>query len=495
MKIEMKRQFFAKDISLRHPMHVANFTDIEYADVANTVYYLIGNNVKDISDTARKEIAIKIALYLEDIVSDSGLWVWFVNKHKSLYGKELPFYDVGEDYYLGEPNLQDIQYLLWSGVMENRSASIINPETPALVNASLIVFEYVDSMFEQVPINEKLVETLYNADIYENFLLQRDMLKWVYLDCYLTRGRFSDKYLEQQEEVFSSIMDGIDDSQAYYAAESTACYEFKTGPLALYPKEYLAGILRNRGMNSFGEKVENQEYNSVNIYKLESWNADNVVLLSTSGSHLSVRTSSFNVGIEKTLATESYCVGTFVRYDKEWYANGLNSWGNLGKPFDELSKKTDVPMIPEKEFKALLKKTEGKRLFFARDIAEIKKIYNSFGIEFDPDMEIDTKRFEYAVIFIHSNTNGICAVGNAARIVKSPDNPYYDHKLSVKEALSPIVNEKSFPGELVHFLIDNGLLPDAALNSIHGPRRGNALVQENMDFMARFFRQDSYSDN
>lgn len=73
MKIEMKRQLFAKDISLRHPMHVANFTDIEYADVANTVYYLIGNNVKDISDTARKEIALKVALYLEDIVSDSGL--------------------------------------------------------------------------------------------------------------------------------------------------------------------------------------------------------------------------------------------------------------------------------------------------------------------------------------------------------------------------------------------------------------------------------------
>ena len=86
-------------------------------------------------------------------------------------------------------------------------------------------------------------------------------------------------------------------------------------------------------------------------------------------------------------------------------------------------------------------------------------------------------------------------MSNAAKIVKSPDNPYYDHKLSVKEALSPIVNENSFPGELVHFLIENGLLPDAALNSVHGPRRGNALVQENMDFMARFFRQDSYSDN
>lgn len=476
-------------------MHVSNFTDMEYADIANAVYHLVGNNVQDISDGVRKEISIKVALYLEDIVSDAGIWAWFVNKHKSLYGKELPFYDVGENYYLGEPNLQDIQYLLWSGVMENRSTSIINPETPALVNASLIIFEYVDSMFEQVPINEKLVDTIYNPSLYEKFLFQRDMLKWIYLDCFLTKGIHSDKYLKQQEETYTSLMKGIDNSQAYYAAESTACYEFKTGPLALYPKEYLAGFLRDRGMDDFGEKVESQEYKPINVYKKESWDTSNVAFLTTSGDHLPVLTSSFNEGIERTLATESYCIGSFVRYDGKWYANGLNSWGNLARAFDELSKDSDKAMIPEREFNALLKKTGGKRLFFARDITEIKKIYDSFGIRFEIDSEFDAKSLEYSVIFIHSNMKGICTVENAAKIIKSPDNPYYDHKLSVTEALTPIVSEKAFPGELVHFLIANGLLPDAALNSVHGPRRGKALVQENMDFMARFFRQNSYCEN
>lgn len=50
----------------------------------------------------------------------------------------------------------------------------------------------------------------------------------------------------------------------------------------------------------------------------------------------------------------------------------------------------------------------------------------------------------------------------------------------------------AFPSELVHYLTEKDYLPDAAIKSVYGISRGRQLVQENKDFIARFFRQNSY---
>ncbi|MBL7111164.1 MAG: DUF3843 family protein [Bacteroidales bacterium] len=72
-----------------------------------------------------------IACYLEDIVSETGIWQAFTRQHRGLYGKDLPFYHT-VDYYHDEINLEDIYFLLWhffSTVLYDEM--IISPLNPA----------------------------------------------------------------------------------------------------------------------------------------------------------------------------------------------------------------------------------------------------------------------------------------------------------------------------------------------------------------------------
>lgn len=50
-----------------------------------------------------------IAAYLEDQISELGLWQSFTAEHKRLYGKYLPFYPTNSNYVADEINEEDIR--------------------------------------------------------------------------------------------------------------------------------------------------------------------------------------------------------------------------------------------------------------------------------------------------------------------------------------------------------------------------------------------------
>lgn len=74
---------------------------------------------------------------------------------------------------MNEPNLNDIRFVLWSAAMEERKCKIINPETPALMEAADRVYDYLFSCFENLSINERLSESIFRSEIFDNFLMQR----------------------------------------------------------------------------------------------------------------------------------------------------------------------------------------------------------------------------------------------------------------------------------------------------------------------------------
>ena len=125
---------------------------------------------------------------------------------------------------------------------------------------------------------------------------------------------------------------------------------------------------------------------------------------------------------------------------------------------------------------------------------EVRKIYRKAGLgECLSDLNGEESNYKDIVIYIDSLEYGVCIINNAAKIVKSPYNPYYDPmSVGMNDCLAPLVNPDAFPDKLVHYLVKKDYLPDAALNSVYGIERGREIVQENKDFLARFFRQDSY---
>ena len=121
----MPLQITVQDIIMRHPMGMRCETDFYYAKVGNRLLRKLSKNPakQGLSEDVMMKMALKIALYFEDIVCDSGIWRSFVEKHQALYGKTLPFYSFKGEYYADEPHVRDIQLLLWDVMMEKQMKS------------------------------------------------------------------------------------------------------------------------------------------------------------------------------------------------------------------------------------------------------------------------------------------------------------------------------------------------------------------------------------
>ena len=192
-----------KDIRKGHPFGFSSATDTDYVRIANTVFDMLHyvSFSAQRTDEEMKRMAIKLTLYFEDIVSEIGLWRSFVHLHQSLYGKPLPFYYTDMGYTEDEPNIYDIQLLLWDATLDDEySETLVNPDNEALACAARTVYAYFMELFEDTPINDDLYDFFHEARFTDNFYEVRQVLKWNFFDCYLTSSRF-------QESTFDEALD------------------------------------------------------------------------------------------------------------------------------------------------------------------------------------------------------------------------------------------------------------------------------------------------
>lgn len=112
-----------------------------------------------------------------------------------------------------EPNIYDIQFLLWDSTLDDEySETLVNPDNEALACAARTVYAYFMELF----------------------------------DCYLTSGRF-------RESTFSEALDYQTDlcrgnrQVAQSAAEASIAFRYQVGPLALKPQEWLSALLTVHG--------------------------------------------------------------------------------------------------------------------------------------------------------------------------------------------------------------------------------------------------------
>ena len=160
-----------------HPLPVESASDFYYVNLARHLYNTIC--ATEIGRQSTKvwvaETAMNVAYYMEDVISGLGFWRVFVEKHKSLYGKYLPFYAIDEsDYYMDEVNLPDLCFLLWMSVQNNKRETLVNPENPYLMDLASALYRQLDKEFEKAPINDVLLGYLKSPDTYKTF----DKLGW-----------------------------------------------------------------------------------------------------------------------------------------------------------------------------------------------------------------------------------------------------------------------------------------------------------------------------
>ena len=108
-------KIFPKDWLQLHPYKQSNPVDSYYTGIANRIYNIMEQTelINSFEGDEAKQIAIRIAAYFEDVISELGIWRAFLLKNKELYGKYMPFYTPDDHYYDDEVNAEDVRFLLW----------------------------------------------------------------------------------------------------------------------------------------------------------------------------------------------------------------------------------------------------------------------------------------------------------------------------------------------------------------------------------------------
>ena len=494
----MPLQITVQDITMRHPMGMRCATDFYYAKVGNMLLRQLSKNPakQGLSEDVMIQMALKTALYFEDIICDSGIWHSFIEKHQKLYGKTLPFHSFQGKYYADEPHIQDIQLLLWDAMMEEHEDQIINPENPGLKAIAYEFCEVLDDEFERAPINETLKDFFEHSDFIDDFIEMRNVLQWISSACYLTAGRYKLRgFHKTYENIVESLKFDSDDNRTLYAAMCQQPFKYKTGMLALLPQEWLAGILECNEQKAKAEELRAIEYRPYDLYRLDGFDETYIRLSDTQGREIAVRKDSYGDLRDSTLMTTEGCIASFVKYHGEWNTNGMDSWGRFGKEYEEQCEKKRhyKSGLPPKSYEAMMKKSGGCPLFYLRDGKAARRfLIEDVGIpqKLMHSSELDDK--EYIAAWVPSPDEDIFFAPDAAQFIKDERNPFYKATRDTETSMDLISAPDRLEGDMVRYLIAHNMLPDAALNHLKGQEAGRKLAQDNLDFLARSIRRDQY---
>ena len=99
------------------------------------------------------------------------------------------------------------------------------------------------------------------------------------------------------------------------------------------------------------------------------------------------------------------------------------------------------------------------------------------------------KRFGNFVL-LGNRQRGLLIAHDVAQYIKHPDNPMYDPQAARSEAHRIVTERGVAPIDLVKYLFENNLVPDARLPFEKGEEC--SLLHENWDFLARLYLQTHY---
>lgn len=471
-------------------------TDAYYLRIANQLA-AVGTRLSGdggLDKGLMKEVALSLAYYFEDVISGIGVWQAFTTKHKELYDRFLPFYEIDEaSYYPEEVNRVDVAFIVWLLVQKSKNESVINPENPFLTMLSTALYEVLDEAFERAPINDDLLSNLQAEAVEADFFPIKGLMMRLATQSFLLRPFIDGRREAIDGEIDATLGDTIEPSPRAYEFKTLLTFNRTTGPLSLYTKDWLVLMLRQWGMETQAARVAAIESLPFGLYLLDDFDACHLFVQDASGRSYKVLRDAFDGSVgDAQLRQYKVLVSSLVKYDGEWMPNGLSAWYTSRLPFDELVRlKADQEQERGKGdiFRARSKNTSMRYFKTAQDYLDWLK--QDFGLSEYMDMPDDFMKIDRPAVYL-SQEEGLLYVPGGARVIYDRDNPYYDPVFAEANALGFLISDAVAPKELVHYLVDHRMLPDAHLNHLHSAERGLELVQQNMDFLARCLRNDDY---
>lgn len=170
---------------------------------------------------------------------------------------------------------------------------------------------------------------------------------------------------------------------------------------------------------------------------------------------------------------------------REWLDLMLN--GNEPKE----KKKKHIPETEAHEYyRALMKATGGKPIAFCRTYPELEAfLSDKLGWGKNPEGHLPQLKGHKDFVLFADPEKGLVVAKDIAACIKHPDNPCYNPKKAPAEAHRLLMEPTVCAGDLLRYLLENDLLPDAAYPS---GRNGQELLHDNWDFLARLYLRNHY---
>lgn len=252
-------KIFPKDWLALHPYKQSTPVDSYYTGIANRIYDILKETelINSFEDDEPKQIAIRLAAYFEDVISELNIWRTFITTYREMYGKYLPFYEPDDHYYDDEVNYEDVRFLLWHYTQQYhgfRKGTFVNPDNPANERTARLVYQLFCDEWTTAPENDRMHAYLSAENRFQDQAAYEPLLFWFHYHSYLMAD--SNRELTEQTQLqwkMAKEDGGLD--KLILMLHTQLAYTSKTALLALTSPQWLARILASHPDVAFLEQV------------------------------------------------------------------------------------------------------------------------------------------------------------------------------------------------------------------------------------------------
>ena len=492
----MKKIYPQKWLEL-HPYKQTNSVDQYYVGIANEIHKRLYSST--IADAFEEEENIRytslcLAAWFEDVISQTGIWQAFTAECRKRYGAYLPFYPIKGDYFPDEINLEDIRFLLWHHIQYLcRGISAINPENPGIEQTAQEIYGLLAEEYETAPENERMQEFLYHSAMgEEDFFRYREILDWFHYQCYfnienVAQCRDEAERLLDDEKITPEMAETL-----IYATRTSLTFKGRRNLLSLTSPEWLALIGNAHPEHQLWGKVKVRENSCYLLEKEDGRYLYVKDLCSEDEGEFKITKKSLNLSaIRSREVGKSTLICELIYFGNAWWQCGMlleNKYDQkMAEYVDDLTKQKEKTN-EKATFHDFIKASGGKSFVFCQSQEEISDfLLNKMGYGLKEDLDIPRIHTETGAMLMANPHTGLHIQFKLCECIKSPDNPNYNKEEAEKNAIMFIVNPDIIPYQLSCILQDEGMLPDAYLNSLQRKEYGQEFIRKNAHFLTDYF--------
>ena len=492
----MKKIYPKKWLEL-HPYKQTNSVDQYYVGIANEIHKRLYSST--IADAFEEEENIRytslcLAAWFEDVISQTGIWQAFTAECRKRYGAYLPFYPIKGDYFPDEINLEDIRFLLWHHIQYLcRGISAINPENPGIEQTAQEIYGLLAEEYETAPENERMQEFLYHSAMgEEDFFHYREILDWFHYQCYfnienVAQCRDEAERLLDDEKITPEMAETL-----IYATRTSLTFKGRRNLLSLTSPEWLALIGKAHPEHQLWGKVKVRKNSCYLLEKEDDRYLYVKDLCSEDKGEFKITKKSLNLSaIRSREVGKSTLICELIYFGNAWWQCGMlleNKYNQkMAEYVDDLTKQKEKTN-EKAAFHDFIKASGGKSFVFCQSQEEISDfLLNKMDYNLKEGLDIPRINTENGAMLMADPHTGLHIQFKLCECIKSPDNPYYNKEEAEKNAIMFIVNPDVIPYQLSCILQDEGMLPDAYLNSLQGKEYGQEFIRKNAHFLTDYF--------